>query len=79
MKKAFLNWRYYLMMVIGFVVFIGIFGVPEDSLPLGSWMLSMLISKIIGFGGAYLMYRLFTRWDARNLVPELSKMMQEDV
>ena len=78
MKKAFLNYRYYVMMIIGFVVVFGIISVPEESLPIGEWTWKLIMSKVIGFGAAYILYKLVSYWEKRNLVPELSKMIMEE-
>lgn len=69
--KALLNWRYYVITVIGLIAIIGIFSVPIDDLPFGA-------SKVIGFGAIYLNLRMIVYWEARNLIPEMSKMMQEE-
>ena len=49
--KALLNWRYYVLMVVGMIAVIGTFSVPIDDQPLGAWLLALIIPKIIGFGG----------------------------
>lgn len=48
--KALLNWRYYVLMVVGMIAVIGTFSVPIDDQPLGAWLLALIIPKIIGFG-----------------------------
>lgn len=78
MKKAFLNYRYYLMLIIGFVVIFGVFSVPDENLALNDWFWKLLISKAIGFGSGYGLYRLVAYWESKNLIPELSKMMKEE-
>lgn len=76
--KALLNWRYYVITVIGLIAIIGIFSVPIDDLPFGSWLSALIVSKVIGFGAIYLNLRMIVYWEARNLIPEMSKMMQEE-
>lgn len=78
MKKAFLNWRYYLMMVLGVVTMLGVFSVPNEEMPLIEWAYKLALSKIIGFGAGYAVYRLMRYWENRNLVPELSKLLEEE-
>lgn len=78
MKKAFLNYRYYVMMIIGFVVILGVFSIPDENLPLMRWTWMLLVSKSIGFGAGYGLYRLVAYWESKNLVPELSKMIAEE-
>lgn len=51
--KALLNWRYYVLMVVGMIAVIGTFSVPIDDQPLGAWLLALIIPKIIGFGAWY--------------------------
>ena len=64
--KALLNWRYYVLMVVGMIAVIGTFSVPIDDQPLGAWLLALIIPKIIGFGAWYLIFRMCDYWDARG-------------
>lgn len=76
--KALLNWRYYVLMVVGMIAVIGTFSVPIDDQPFGAWLLALIIPKIIGFGAWYIIFRMCDYWDARGLIPEMSKTMQEE-
>ncbi|WP_418176969.1 hypothetical protein [Alistipes putredinis] len=76
--KALLNWRYYVLTVVGIIAVIGTFSVPIDDQPFGAWLFIMVASKVIGFGSWYLIFRMSEYWDARGLIPEMSKMMQEE-
>lgn len=76
--KVLLNWRYYVMMLIGTITIFGIFSVPFDDIDPFEWTWKFLLSKGIGFGAGYVLYKLFVRWDSKNLVPELSKMALEE-
>ena len=58
MKKAFLNYRYYVMMIIGFVVILGVFSIPDENIPLMKWVWMLLVSKSISLGTGYGLYRL---------------------
>lgn len=78
MKKVFLNYRYYVMMIIGFVVILGVFSIPVENTSLIKWVCMLLVSKSIGFGSAYILYKIVNNWDSKNLVPELSKMIKEE-
>ncbi len=75
--KVFLNWRYYVLFLIGFVACIGIFGMPDESLSDMRWMIILLISKGIGALAAYIIYKLIAYWEAHNLIPEWTKMYQD--
>lgn len=77
MMKAILNWRYYVLLIIGFVACVGIFGVPDDSLSDLRWTMSLLISKGIGALAGYVFYKLITYWEVRNLIPEWTKIYQD--
>lgn len=80
MKKSVItNWRYYAMMIIGFVAVVGVFSIPEEDLPMLQWLFSLLWTKAVGIGAGYTLFKLVERWEAKNLVPELSKMIEEDV
>ena len=78
MKKAFLNYRYYVMIIVGLVVTLGLFRIPNESMPLMRWAWMLLVSKSIGFGAGYGLYRLVTYWESKNLVPELTKLITEE-
>ena len=51
---------------------------PHRRPTLGAWLLALIIPKIIGFGAWYLIFRMCDYWDARGLIPEMSKTMQEE-
>lgn len=78
MKKALLNYRYYVLLAILCITILGVFSVPDDDLPLKIWMILFIILKIIGFGAGYVLYRLITYWQSKNLMPELTKMTAEE-
>lgn len=78
MKKVFLNYRYYVMMIIGFVVILGVFSIPDENVSLMKWVSMLLVLKSIGFGAGYGLYRLVTYWESKNLVPELTKLITEE-
>lgn len=73
MKKAFLNYRYYVKMIIGIVVILGIFSIPDENLPLIRWAWMLFVSKSIGFGAGYGLYRLVAYWESKDLVPDSQK------
>ena len=78
MKKAVLNYRYYVMIIVGLVVIIGLFSIPDENLPLMKWVWMLFVSKSIGFGAGYGLYRLVAYWESKNLVPELTKLITEE-
>lgn len=79
MKKVFLNWRYYILLILGMVCLWGFFGEPDNNEPMGRWLWMIFYSKGIGFGAGFLLFRLVKRWDAKGFIPELSKILEEDV
>lgn len=76
--KAFLNWRYYILLVIGLIAICGIFAIPDESLKMGTWTFNLIISKIIGLTAAYYNYKLTAYWEKKGLIPELSRFITED-
>lgn len=77
--EALLNWRYYVLMVVGMIAVIGIILRPHRRPTARSMAGSaLIIPKIIGFGAWYLIFRMCDYWDARGLIPEMSKTMQEE-
>lgn len=78
MKKVFLNWRYFVMMIIGFAVILGVFSVPDEDLPTLQWLFTLLWTKAVGFGAGFALFRLVSYWDKQNLIPELSQLTAEE-
>lgn len=72
MKKVITNYRYWLLLIIGFVAFIGTFAVPNNDLDLAAFAWVMFSTKAVGFGAFYIMYRLIKRWEKRGTIPELT-------
>ena len=74
--KALLNWRYYILTILGMLTILGIFSEPlPDS---DSWYRDMFISKLVGFVSGYLFAKLVQYWEARNAIPELSEELKEE-
>lgn len=74
--RVFLNLRYYVLLLLGFVAIIGIFGAPADDSP--TWFGDMILSKVIGFGAGYVHLKLFDHWSKNNLIPELDKLTEDE-
>ena len=70
--RVLLNWRYYVLLLLGLIATVGIFGTPADDCP--TWLLILIVSKIIGFGAAYYYYRLMIYWCNKGRTPELEKL-----
>lgn len=75
--KALTNWRYYILYPLSCIAILGLFSVPADDCE--AWFSSFFISKAIGGVFAYVTYRLAKYWHERNQVPELSKLINEEV
>lgn len=74
--KAFLNWRYYILTVLGMAAMLGVFSEPmPDS---DSWCWDLFISKTIGFGCGYVFAKLVKYWEAHNAIPELSEELNSE-
>lgn len=78
MKKAFLNWRYYAMTIVGFVAILGVFSIPDKELPMLQWLFALLWTKTVGFGAGYAFFRLVFCWTKQDIIPELSKLITEE-
>jgi hypothetical protein len=74
--KALLNWRYYVLFLLGFVATVGIFGVPDDNSP--TWLGDLIFSKVIGFGAGYIVCKLVGYWSKRNLIPEFDEITKDE-
>ena len=77
MKKIITNYRYYVLFVLCVVCCLGIFAVPEDELPVITWLWVLTTTKAVGFGAGYLYAKLYNRWEANNVIPELTKFINE--
>lgn len=76
--KMLLNWRYYVMLILGLIGIIGIFAIPNDDLGLGTWTVYLIGSKLVGATAFYINYKLTEYWQSKGLVPELSKLDTEE-
>ena len=72
MKKILTNYRYWVLFLVFIIAVLGIFSEPVDTLPRLRYYLTLLISKIVGFGAAWLDWRLIKFWEAKGKLPELS-------
>lgn len=77
MKKVLTNYRYYLLALLAVLTILGIFSEPAEELPMLTWLWALFTSKAVGFGAGYVYYRLYTRWEKRNSIPELVKFNDE--
>lgn len=77
MKKVITNYRYWLLLIVGFVAMCGTFAVPDGALPLLSWLWVLVSTKAVGFAAAYLWYRLIKRWEDRGTIPELIEFTKD--
>lgn len=75
--KAILNWRYYVIIILGILTVGGIFAVPNDDLGQGEWMFYLILTKMIGFSAGFLNYKLTLYWEDKGLIPEYSKLIQD--
>lgn len=77
MKKVITNYRYWLLLIIAAVAFIGTFSVPEDRLPLLTWTWVLVSTKAVSLGGFYLCNVLMRHWEKRGTIPELTQFSKE--
>lgn len=74
--KVLKNWRYYVLLLLGTIAVFGIFGVPDDDSK--TFLADMIISKIIGFGAGYIIFRLYLHWSKEDYTPEIDKLINEE-
>ena len=64
------------MALLLIVALLGIFSEPfEDS---RTWLSDLILSKAIGFGAGYAIFRLYGYWSGKDLIPELEELMKEE-
>lgn len=67
----FRNWRVIVLTVLGMVAAVFILGDCDD-------MGYLLLTKGIGFGIAYIIYRLGKYWNAKGKINELMALAEEE-
>lgn len=77
MKKVLLNWRYWVYMILGGFGMIMLFGVPADDSE--TWWADMLLSKAIAAITLYITFKLVDNWSKKGKIPELTKLMDEEL
>ena len=77
MKKVITNYRYWLLLIVGFVATVGTFSVPQEELPLLTWIWVLVSTKAVGLGCFYLMHVLIEHWEKRGTIPELTQFTKE--
>ena len=76
MKKIFTNYRFYVLLILFVAATLGIMAVPADDLPMTTWTYCLVSSKIIGFTAAYILCRLFKRWEDRGTIVEIIDLIE---
>lgn len=75
--KVITNYRYWVLLIVCAVAMIGTFAVPQDELPLLSWLWVLISTKAVGFAAWYVWYRLLKRWEKRGTIPELTEFAKD--
>jgi hypothetical protein len=72
--KIYTNWRVWTLIVLSAAAaFLLLCEMDDDTTPL-----NFLLAKGIGFGLAYLIYRLGKHWDSKGEINELMELADED-
>lgn len=69
--KIYRNWRVHVLTLLCMVAALFILGDCDD-------MGYLLLTKGIGFGVAYIIYRLGKYWDAKGKINELTALAEEE-
>lgn len=77
MKKVISNYRYYVLTLLCVVCCLGVLAVPNNELPLFSWFWVLATTKAVGFGAGYMYVKLYSRWEAKGVIPELTNFVNE--
>lgn len=67
----FINWRVIVLAVLVMVAAVFILVECDD-------MGNLLFAKVVGFGLAYIIYRLGKYWDAKGKINELTELAEEE-
>lgn len=76
MKRIIVNYRYWVLIIIALIAFIGTFAVPGDDLPRLTWTAVLILSKVIGVGAFYLVAVLADRWENEGSIPEATELKE---
>ena len=69
--KIYSNWRVHVLTLLCMVAALFILGDCDD-------MGYLLFTKVIGFGLAYIIYRLGKYWNAKGKINELTALAEEE-
>ena len=75
MKKIICNYRYWVLLILGTIVMLGIMAVPADELPFTSWFYTLVSSKLIAVAAGYIFHHLYFRWEKRGTIEELTNFV----
>ena len=75
MKKIICNYRYWVLLIMGAIVMLGIAAVPVDELPFLSYVYVLVSSKLIAVAAGYIFYHLYLRWEKRGTIDELTNFV----
>lgn len=79
--KALLNWRYYVIFVlfsIGIIALMASGGDPVEEMSLAKELFLHALYFGISMLSFYILKRVVDYWEARDLIPELTKLAEED-
>lgn len=77
LKNVIKNYRYWVLLVVGFVAAVGLFSVPQDELPTLSWLWVLVSTKAVGVGAIYLYSVLIKHWEKRGTIPEFTQFTKD--
>lgn len=73
-----LNYRYYVLGVLGVTSFLFIFGEEDWSIEFIEWLKSVIVDKTFGILCGFAAYKLYKFWDSKGRVPFVSKMVKDE-
>lgn len=77
MKKIISNYRYYVLFALCLICSTGLLAVPNDELPPLTWLWVLFSTKAAGLGAGFLVVKLCNRWEAKNMIPELTNFVND--
>lgn len=75
--KAVLNFRYWVLAVLGITSIVALFSSPNEELPIFTWFFMLIASKVFGIAIFILFCAILEKWDEEGKVPELTGLMRE--
>lgn len=78
MKAIITNYRYWVLALLGFVIFFGLIIVPQDGIGFLPYVAILFGSKIVALVALVAYALLYLHWQDMDEIPELTRYINEE-